>query len=108
MAAFGAYWAKTVWSNCSRPRSNALCRSEPSGLLISSAGLVDSTVQPKALAHSVDSRLLEIARHEVIGAARPPGYAHAKQIKRLRKTVKRQRTILGEVIREAQRKPVTS
>ena len=32
------------------------------------------------------------------------GYAHAKQFKRLRKVVKRQRTILGVVIREVQRK----
>jgi len=32
------------------------------------------------------------------------GYAHAKQFKRLRKTVKRQRTILGVVMREVQRK----
>ena len=34
------------------------------------------------------------------------GYAHAKQFKRLRKTVKRQRTILGVVMREVQRKLV--
>lgn len=32
------------------------------------------------------------------------GYAHAKQFKRLRRTVKRQRTILGVVMREVQRK----
>ncbi len=32
------------------------------------------------------------------------GYAHAKQFRRLRKVVKRQRTILGIVMREAQRK----
>jgi len=32
------------------------------------------------------------------------GYAHAKQFKRLRRTVERQRTILGVVIRDAQRK----
>ena len=36
-------------------------------------------------------------------AARP-GATHAKQFKRLRKTVKRQRTILGVVMREVQRK----
>lgn len=86
--------------------------------------IVDSTVQSKAIAHPVDSRLLEIARHKVVSAARRAGiackqtyakegralrrkaggYAHAKQFKRLRRTVKRQRTILGVVIREVQRK----
>ena len=86
--------------------------------------IVDSTVQCKAIAHPVDSRLLEIARHKVVSAARRAGihmkqtyahegktlrrkaggYAHAKQFKRLRKTVKRQRTILGVVMREVQRK----
>ena len=86
--------------------------------------IVDSTVQCKAIAHPVDSRLLEIARHKVVSAAKRAGislkqtyaqegktlrrqaggYAHAKQFKRLRKTVKRQRTILGVVMREVQRK----
>ena len=86
--------------------------------------IVDSTVQEKAIAHPVDSRLLEIARHKVVQAAknvsvefkqtyakegkelrrRAGGYAHAKQYRRLRRTVKRQRTILGILIREAQRK----
>ena len=86
--------------------------------------IVDTTVQEKAIAHPVDSRLLEIARHKVVGAAkragiqlkqtfakegkelrrRAGGYAHAKQFRRLKKVVKRQRTILGIVIREAQRK----
>jgi IS5 family transposase len=32
------------------------------------------------------------------------GYAHAKQFKRLRKTLKRQRTILGSLLREVRRK----
>jgi len=85
---------------------------------------VDTTVQEKAIAHPVDSRLLEIARHKVVSAAKRAGlalkqtfakqgkelrrkaggYAHAKQFKRLRRTVKRQRTILGIVMREIQRK----
>ena len=67
---------------------------------------VDTTVQEKAIAHPVDSRLLEIARHKVVSAAKRSGislkqtfakegkelrrkaggYAHAKQFKRLRKT----------------------
>ena len=86
--------------------------------------IVDTTVQSKAIAHPVDSRLLEIARHKVVSAARRAGialkqtyaregktlrrkaggYAHAKQFKRLRKAIKRQRTILGVVMREIQRK----
>lgn len=86
--------------------------------------IVDTTVQEKAIAHPVDSRLLEIARHKVVQAAkgvgivlkqtfqkegkqlrrRAGGYAHAKQFKRLRKVVKRQRTILGILLREVERK----
>ena len=85
--------------------------------------IVDTTVQEKAIAHPVDSRLLEIARHQVCKAAKAAGivlnethakegktlrrkaggYAHAKQFKRLKRTVKRQRTILGRVIRAVQR-----
>ena len=39
---------------------------------------------------------------------RAGGYAHAKQFKRLRRTVKRQRTILGIVLREIGRKLATA
>ena len=86
--------------------------------------IVDSMVQSKAIAHPVDSRLLEIARHKVVSAAKRAGislkqtyakqgktlrrkaggYAHAKQFKRLRQTVKRQRTILGVVMHEVRRR----
>lgn len=86
--------------------------------------IVDTTVQDKAIAHPTDTRLLEIARHKVVSAAKrcgimlkqtfakegkvlrwkAGGYAHAKQFRRLRRVVKRQRTILGVVIREVQRK----
>jgi IS5 family transposase len=86
--------------------------------------IVDSTVQEKAIAHPVDSRLLDIARRKVVAAAKRAGiqlkqsferecktlrrqaggYAHAKQFKRLRRVVKRQRTILGIVLRETRRK----
>ena len=86
--------------------------------------IVDTTVQEKAIAHPVDSRLLEIARHKVVSAAkcvgiqlkqtfakegkelkrRAGGYAHAKQFRRLRKVVNRQRTLLGIVMREVTRK----
>jgi IS5 family transposase len=86
--------------------------------------IVDSTVQEKAIAHPTDSRLLEIARHKLVGVAkrlglklkqtfanegkelrrRAGGYAHAKQFRRLKKVLRRQRTILGIVIREIRRK----
>ena len=90
--------------------------------------IVDSTVQEKAIAHPVDSRLLEIARAKVVQAAKrvgialkqtfvkegkdlrrkAGGYAHAKQFRRLRRTVKRQRTILGIILREIERKLATA
>jgi IS5 family transposase len=86
--------------------------------------IVDSTVQEKAIAFPTDSRLLEIARHHVVKAAkavgiglkqtfaregkvlrrRAGGYAHARQFKRLRRVLKRQRTVLGIVLREVHRK----
>jgi IS5 family transposase len=82
--------------------------------------IVDSTVQEKAIAHPTDSRLLEVARAKVVLLAkragldlkqtferegkvlrrRAGGYAHAKQFKRLKKVLKRQRTILGRVLRD--------
>jgi transposase, IS5 family len=82
--------------------------------------IVDSTVQEKAIAYPVDSRLLEIARHKIVMHAKrcgialrqsfakegktlkrkAGGCAHAKQFKRLQRTVKRQRTIVGKLIRE--------
>ena len=86
--------------------------------------IVDTTVQSKAIAHPVDSRLLEIARHKVVSAAKRAGIAlkqtyakegktlrrqagglaHAKQFKRVKRIVKRQRTILEVVMREVRRK----
>jgi len=86
--------------------------------------IVDSTVQEKAIAHPTDSRLLEVARAKIAQLAkraglqlkktheregktlrrRAGGYAHAKQFKRLRQVVRRQRTILGVLLREVQRK----
>ncbi|HEY9105643.1 MAG TPA: IS5 family transposase [Roseateles sp.] len=88
---------------------------------------VDTTVQEKAIAHPTDSRLLEVARakiarlakraglklkmtHEREGQSlrrRAGGYAHAKQFKRLGQVVRRQRTILGVLLREVQRKMTT-
>lgn len=82
--------------------------------------IVDTTVQEKAISYPVDARLLEIARHKLVTHAKrcgmvlrqtfvkegkalrrkAGGYAHAKQFKRLARTVKRQRTIVGRLIRE--------
>ncbi len=86
--------------------------------------IVDTTVSEKAIAHPTDSRLLDVARRKLVRLAqrsgialkqtydkecaalrrRAGGYAHAKQFRRLQRVVKRQRTILGVVIREVQRK----
>ncbi len=86
--------------------------------------IVDTTVQEKAIAHPTDSRLLEIARHKVVRSAKQAGiplkqtyakegkalrrkaggYAHAKQYRRLQRVIKRQRTILGIVLRAVQRR----
>ena len=96
--------------------------------LISAAALatvvVDSTVQEKAVAHPTDSRLLETARAKLVQAAQGTGielkqtfakegqllrfkagrYAHARQFKRMRRVIKRQRTVLGRLVREIERK----
>jgi IS5 family transposase len=86
--------------------------------------IVDTTVQEKAIAHPVDSRLLDVARVQLVRLAKRAGialrqtyaregktlrrkaggYAHARQFKRLRRTLKRQRTILGIVMRDLRRK----
>ena len=85
---------------------------------------VDTTVSEKAIAHPTDSRLLDVARRKLVRLAqgsgialkqtydkectalrrRAGGYAHAKQFRRLQRVVKRQRTILGVLIRQVQRK----
>lgn len=82
--------------------------------------IVDTTVQEKAVAHPTDSRLLEVARRKLVllsrrngiqlrqtyereapGLARKAGrHAHARQFKRMRRVLRRQRTLLGRVIRD--------
>ena len=89
--------------------------------------IVDSTVQEKAIAHPTDSKLLETARAKVVEAAKTHGielkqtfakegrqlnfkaarYAHARQYKRMRKAIQRQRTIVGRLQREVGRKMST-
>ena len=88
---------------------------------------VDSTVMEKAIAHPTDSRLLEVARARIIRVAKAAGFqlkqtfareaqhlrwkaggsAHARQFKRLRRVIRRQRTILGVVLRDIQRQRAT-
>lgn len=85
---------------------------------------VDSTVQEKAIAHPTDSRLLETARTKLVQAAKDLGiklkqtfqregqalarqagrYAHARQFKRMRRAIARQRTIVARLAREIERK----
>jgi IS5 family transposase len=86
--------------------------------------IVDSTVQEKAIAFPTDSRLLEVARHKLVKAAKSigielkqtfvkegkmlrrksGGYAHARQYRRLHRVVRRQRTICAKLMREIERK----
>lgn len=86
--------------------------------------IVDSTVVEKAVAYPTDSRLLEIACYKLVMNAKhigikfkqtfategkhlkrkAAGYANAKQFRRLRRKLKRQRTVVAIVIREIQRK----
>jgi IS5 family transposase len=85
--------------------------------------VVDSTVQPKAIAHPTDSKLLETARQKLVEAAKEAGidlkqtfakegrllrfkagrYAHAKQFKRMGRAIKRQRTIVARIARQMER-----
>ncbi len=85
--------------------------------------IVDTTVQEKAIAHPTDSRLLDIARAKLVQFAKrnalpikqtferegkqhkrkAAGYAHAKQFKRMHKVIRRQRTIVGKLIRDIER-----
>jgi len=85
--------------------------------------VVDSTVQPKAVAHPTDSRLLEVARQKLVEVAKDAGislkqtfakegkqltrkaggYAHARQFRRMRKPINRQRTIVAKLARQIER-----
>lgn len=86
--------------------------------------VLDTTVQPKAIAHPTDSRLLNRAREHLVAAAQDAGitlrqsyarvgkaaeaqagrYAHAKQYRRMQREIRKLRTWLGRVIRDVQRK----
>jgi IS5 family transposase len=86
--------------------------------------VLDTTVQPKAIAHPTDSRLLNRAREQLVDAAQQAGivvrqsyarvgkaaehqagrYAHARQYRRMQREIRKLRTWLGRVIRDVQRK----
>ena len=86
--------------------------------------IIDSTVQEKVIAFPTDSRLLEVGRRKLVLVSQREGmslrqtyeregaslsrqagrYAHARQFKRMRGAIKRQRTILGRLIRDIERK----
>jgi len=85
---------------------------------------VDTTVQPKAITYPTDSKLLNRSREHLVGLATKEGirlrqsyqrkgpqaalkagrYAHAKQFKRMRKSIKTLKTYLGRVVRDIERK----
>jgi transposase, IS5 family len=85
--------------------------------------IVDTTVMPKAIAHPTDSRLLDKGREQLVKLATQHGielrqnynreaprlarqigrYAHAKQFKRMKTTLKALKTRVGRVHREVQR-----
>lgn len=86
--------------------------------------VVDTTVQEKNISFPTDAKLINKAREQVVKAAQKRGidlrqsyvrvgktelaqysrYAHAKQFKRARRSLRRLKTYLGRVIRDVQRK----
>ena len=89
-----------------------------------SAVVVDTTVQPKNVAHPTDAKLLNRARERLVRLAKKHGvvlrqsyarvgklalikqqrYAHAKQFKRANKCLRTLKTYLGRVMRDIRRK----
>jgi IS5 family transposase len=90
--------------------------------------IVDTTVQPKAVAHPTDAKLMHRAREKLVRLAKKHGvvlrqsyervgkyaliayqrYAHAKQFKRARRQLRKLRTILGRVERDIARRVRTN
>lgn len=86
--------------------------------------VVDTTVQPKAIAHPTDAKLMQRSRERLVRLAKTLGidlrqsyervgkfalirqqrYAHAKQFKRANKALRTLKTYLGRVIRDIVRK----
>jgi IS5 family transposase len=85
--------------------------------------IVDTTVMPKAIAHPTDSRLLEKSRQHLVALAQEEGlslrqnynreaprlaaqigrYAHAKQYRRMKKSLRTLRSRVGRVMRDVGR-----
>lgn len=83
--------------------------------------IVDTTMQEKAIAYPTDSRLLEVARKKLVmlakchgitprqsyarqgpGLSRKAGrYAHSRRFKRMQRVLRRQRPVLGRLLRYA-------
>jgi transposase, IS5 family len=86
--------------------------------------VVDTTVQPKAVAYPTDARLMQRARERLVRLAKKHGvalrqsyarvgkfaliqqqrYAHAKQFNRAKRALRKLKTYLGRVIRDISRK----
>jgi transposase, IS5 family len=86
--------------------------------------ILDTTVQPKAVAHPTDAKLMNRAREKLARLAKQHGvalrqsyervgkraliahqrYAHAKQFNRAKKALRSLRTYLGRVMRDIRRK----
>jgi transposase, IS5 family len=86
--------------------------------------VVDTTVQPKAVAYPTDARLMQRARERLVRLAKKHGlvlrqsyarvgkftliqqqrYAHAKQFNRAKRALRKLKTYLGRVIRDIGRK----
>jgi transposase, IS5 family len=86
--------------------------------------ILDTTVQPKAVAHPTDAKLMNRAREKLVRLAKQHGvalrqsyervgkraliahqrYAHAKQFNRAKKALRSLRTYLGRVMRDIRRK----
>ena len=86
--------------------------------------IVDTSVQPKAVAFSTDAKLMHRAREKLVSLAKKHGvvlrqsyervgkyaliaqqrYAHAKQFKRANRALRTLRTYLGRVMRDIMRK----
>ncbi|WP_428291740.1 transposase [Hydrogenophaga sp.] len=82
--------------------------------------ILDSTVQHKAIAHPTDSRLLETAKDAGVDlkqtfakegknlGRKASRYPHTRQFKRMRRAIKRQRSIVGSLKREVERRAAPS
>lgn len=86
--------------------------------------IVDTTVMEKAITYPTDSKLIETARQKLVKQANAEGiqlrqnynrvgprlaiktarYAHARQFKRMRASLKKQSSRLGRIIRDIERK----